>query len=76
MGVHVFLRDISSFLFLCFAVEELGCRAVELTSSLHKELLIEGFTVGAHVWAVLACLNCGHTIVSQVTNPLGEIVER
>ncbi|CBZ54134.1 conserved hypothetical protein [Neospora caninum Liverpool] len=46
-------------------VEEMSARGVEMTSSLHKEIVAEGFAVAGHVWAFLACVNLAHFIVTK-----------
>ncbi|EPT27240.1 hypothetical protein TGME49_227610 [Toxoplasma gondii ME49] len=45
--------------------EEMSARGVEMTSSLHKEIVAEGFAVAGHVWAFLACVNLAHFIVTK-----------
>ncbi|PFH35035.1 hypothetical protein BESB_059220 [Besnoitia besnoiti] len=52
-------------------VEELSARGVEMTSSLHKEIVAEGFKVSGNVWAVLACVNLAHFIVTKSISPPG-----
>ncbi|KEP67681.1 UNVERIFIED_CONTAM: hypothetical protein HHA_227610 [Hammondia hammondi] len=45
--------------------EEMSARGVEMTSSLHKQIVAEGFAVAGHVWAFLACVNLAHFIVTK-----------